>query len=353
MAKILVTGGAGFMGSHLVKHLAEQGHYVMALDNLEIGKREYVHEDADFYNIDLTDECAVRMLIEAEKPEVIYHLAAHAAEGQSVFTPCYTVQSNMIGFLNLFTSILNEGFETFVFTSSMAVYGDQSTSYSGHSGQGKGYRPEGTGFKEDMPRKPVDPYGITKADIERYLELYSKEFGFNYVIIRPHNVYGPNQSLSNPYRNVMGIWMNRIMHGKPPIIYGTGEQTRAFTYIDDVTHVIAESAWNKLAYGEIFNIGSDEVHTVNHAADVVMNAMNFKERAIHAPERPMEVKHAWCNQEKAKAMLKYNPAISLEDGVQLMADWATRRGPEPFKYWDENLFDIKKKIPKVWSEQQL
>ena len=202
-----------------------------------------------------------------------------------------------------------------------------------------------------MPRRPVDPYGITKANIERLLEIYAEEFGFKYTIFRPHNVYGPRQILSNPYRNVFGIWMNRIMHGKPPVIYGDGMQTRAFSYIDDVTPVIAESPWNLAAENQTFNIGGDEVTTLIKACMMVMMAMDYDGTEAYAPERPMEVRHAFCSQEKIKKLLGYEAKVPLNVGLTTMAKWAKTEGPQPFKYWQK--FEIEKHVPEVWSEKQL
>lgn len=345
--KVLVTGAAGFMPSHLVDQLITEGHDVIAVDNLEGGKREYVNPEATFYEIDMRYRAPIERLIKQQKPQVIFHLAAHAAEGQSVFNPIYTVDQNIIGFLNLIVPAINEGFETFVFTSSMAVYGDQEL---------EGLMPypkiERKGFHENMGVYPVDPYGITKSMIERFLEIYSKEFGFNYIIIRPHNVYGPRQSLTDPYRNVFGIWMNRIMHGKAPMIYSDGTQTRAFTYINDCTPYIAKSAWTKEAYGEIFNVGSEEVTTINEACKTVMAAMDFNGEPTHTPERPLEVKHAWCSSEKAKKILGYKTTTPLIEGVTKMAEWAKTVGPQPFNYWDEK-FEITKRVPKVWSDREI
>lgn len=330
------------MASHLTDYLLSRGHKVIAIDNLEAGKQENINPKANFVNVDLKNRKAVAKLISAEKPEVIYHLAAHACEGQSVFNPIYTFESNVMGFLNLLVPAINVGLKTFVFTSSMAVYG-RGDRFSVRYG----FKP----FTEDMPRLPVDPYGVTKASIERLLEIYSKDFDFNYVIFRPHNVYGPRQSLTNPYRNVLGVWMNRIMHGKPPIIYGDGRQTRAFSYIDDCTPVIAESAWNKKAYGEIFNIGGDEVTTLLKACVMVMVAMDYSGDEIYAPERLMEVRHAFCNQSKAKEVLGFKAETPLKVGIPIMAEWALQQGPQPFDWWDK--FEISRKPFKVWSEKQL
>lgn len=322
------------MGSHLVDHLMNDGYEVVVLDNLTRGKRDYVNPKAQLVFGDLRD---VNSCVNAvEGVDCIFHLGAHAAEGQSVFAPKFTFDVNVGGFLNLFVEAINQEVQTFVFTSSMAVFGNQPQ----------------LPMREDQPRQPEDPYGITKASIERLLEVYSRVYDFNYVIIRPHNVYGPRQSLSNPYRNVIGIWMNRIMLNKPPIIYGDGEQTRAFTYIDDCTPYLAKSAFTEEAYGEIINIGSEEVVTINEACRVVLEKMGSNLKPLYRPARPLEVKHAYCSSEKAKRILGYCTNTRFERGIEKMAEWAKTRGPEPFNYAVEK-FEIVKKVPDVWRLKEL
>lgn len=330
--RALVTGGAGFMGSHLVDWLVDEGHEVLVIDNLSRGKEEYVNKKAHFIRADLRQ----MRKWDVGKVDIIYHLAAHAAEGQSVFTPKFTFDVNVGGFLNLFTEAINQRVETFVFTSSMAVFGNQ---------------PE-LPMRESQPRQPEDPYGVTKAAIERLLEIYSQVYNYNYVIIRPHNVYGPRQSLSNPYRNVIGIWMNRIMQGKPPIIYGDGQQTRAFTYIDDCTPYLAKAAFTKKVYGEIINIGSEDVVSINEACRLVLEKMDSDLKPIYRPARPLEVKHAYCSSEKARRILGYHTSTNLERGIEKMAEWAKSQGPQPFNYVAEQ-FEIVRKVPNVWRLKEL
>lgn len=333
--KILVTGGAGFMGSHLTDYLIEQGHKVFALDNLSRGRREYVNPKAQFILGDLRSR---KVCVKAvENVEIIYHLAAHAAEGQSVFTPIYTSKTNLIGFLNLLTAAINKGIETFVFTSSMSVYGVQAE----------------LPMVEEHPRQPEDPYGMAKAACEKLLEIYGELFDFNYVILRPHNVYGERQIMNNPYRNVVAIFMNRIMQGKSPIIYGDGEQKRAFTYISDCVPYIAKSAFIDEAYCEIINIGSEEVVTINKLAEIVLEKMGSDLEPIKFPPRPQEIKFAYCSSAKARRLLGYETSTPLEVGIERMAKWAKEQGPQPFKYWNWKKFEIKKKVPEVWKKKKM
>src|SRR5712664_2812090 len=244
--KVLVTGGAGFMGSWLVDKLIESGHEVVSADNLLGGKKENVNPDCKFVKADLIKRQEVKPLV--KDVDLIFHLAAYAAEGQSIFSPISINEFNLIPMNNLLVEAVNNNVERFVFTSSMAVYGDQTPP-----------------FDERADRKPEDPYGAAKSYCENMLEIFARIHDFEQVIIRPHNVYGPRQNIADPYRNVLGIWINRIMRGKPPIIYGDGKQTRAFIYIDDVTPAIANSGLNKRAEGETINVGSDQPIAIGKA----------------------------------------------------------------------------------------
>src|SRR3989344_8881485 len=212
---ILVTGGAGFIGSHLVDYLIMKGHKVTVLDDLSGGLRENVNPKSTFLKGSITDRKLVREAVEGK--EIIYHLAAYAAEGLSHFIRRYNYNNNLIGSINLINSSIEHEVKKFLFTSSMAVYGS-------------GNPP----FDEYQIPKPEDPYGIAKYAVEQDLRVANEVFGLERVVIRPHNVYGTRQFLGDPYRNVIGIWMNMIMQGKRPLIYGDGEQTRAFSYIGDV-----------------------------------------------------------------------------------------------------------------------
>jgi UDP-glucose 4-epimerase len=223
-----VTGGAGFMGSWLVDNLIDSGHEVVTAENLLGGKKENVNPDCKFVKADLIKRQQVRPLVKGV--DIIFHLAAYAAEGQSIFSPISINEINLIPMNNLLVEAVNNTIERFIFTSSMAVYGDQTPP-----------------FDEKAARDPEDPYGAAKTYCETMLEIFARIHGFEHVIIRPHNVYGPRQNVADPYRNVLGIWINRILRGKPPIIYGDGDESRAFSYIGDVTPAIANAGFTSKA----------------------------------------------------------------------------------------------------------
>lgn len=330
--KVLVTGGAGFMGSWLVDELLKRGHSVVSIDDLSGGFSANVNENCKFVKMDLRDTKKVMKIVKDEDVEIIYHLAAYAAEGQSIFSPIQINDINITPMNNLLVATVNNDVKKFVFTSSMAVYGDQKPPFS-----------------EDMPRIPEDPYGCGKAYCERMSEIFSEIYGFDYTILRPHNVYGPRQNISDPYRNVLGIWINRIMRGKPPYIYGDGEQTRAFSYIEDVTPAVANAGLYKKSNGQIINVGSKEVVTINEACKLVLETMGSDLKPIYLEERPGEVKHAYCTTKKSEKLLDYKTEHKLKDGIKKMIEWAQKVGPQKPAY--RLPLEITKKVLRIWKEK--
>lgn len=318
MAKILITGAAGFMGSHLFDYLREQGHYVVGMDNYSIGTYKYNGIDGVIDNIDLvTDYKKVEKAIKLFKPEIVYFLSAWAHEGLSQFMPNHITQNNYNAYLNVLIPSIKAGVKRIVLTSSMSVYGDQIPP-----------------FTEEMDRKPADVYAVAKTSMERTTEILSAVHGFEYVIIRPHNVYGPRQNMADPYRNVVAIFMNRALQGKPCYIYGDGEQKRSFSYIDDVTPYLAKAGFADIS-GEIINIGPLEEFTINQLQKEV--AKNFEDQPdpIYVADRPLEVKHAWCSNEKAQRLLGYKTSVTFAEGIAKMAEWAKKEGSKTPKYLDE------------------
>jgi UDP-glucose 4-epimerase len=329
---ILVTGGAGFMGSHLVDQLIREGHSVTVVDNLSGGYLSNINPKAHFIKGDLQDAKICKKAV--ADVDMIYHLAAHAAEGQSVFCPVYNAKSNYIGFLQLIEAAINSDVKMFVHTSSMSVYGHQ----------------EKMPMREDQPYNPKDPYAVGKAAIEQILPIYKDVFGINYSILIPHNVYGERQNLQDPYRNAIAIFMNRIVSGKPPIIFGDGTQTRAFTYVRDCTPYIAQAGFAWEAFGERINIGSEEVVSLNEVAHIVLEEMNRTDlKPVYAPARPSEVKHSYCSSDKARKILDYKTSTPLRIGIHNMAEWVKKRGHQKFRYWKS--LEITKKAPLVWTKK--
>ncbi|MEW6040856.1 MAG: NAD-dependent epimerase/dehydratase family protein [Elusimicrobiota bacterium] len=328
--KALVTGGAGFMGSHVTDEIIAMGMEVVVLDDLSGGFKENVNPKAQFVEGNINDENLVKSLFEKNNFKYVYHLAAYAAEGLSHFIKKFNYVNNLIGSINLINASVNHEIECFIFTSSIAVYG-------------KNQLPMG----EELIPLPEDSYGIAKLAVEQELKVSHEMFGLNYIIFRPHNVYGEKQNIGDKYRNVIGIFMNQILENSPLTIFGDGEQTRAFTYIKDIAPVIAKSRLIKEAYNQIFNIGADIPYTVNYLAQEVCKTMGTKPNIRHLPERK-EVKHAYSDHSKVKTVFGYKTRYSLQDGLKNMAKWVKQVGSKKSKKFDN--IEIIKNLPAFWLE---
>jgi UDP-glucose 4-epimerase len=329
-SRVLVTGAAGFIGSHVCRNLLKQGHQVVGLDDLSGGFSDYVPAGVKFVEGSITDAALVEQLFAGNKFEHVFHLAAYAAEGLSHFIKRFNYTNNLLGSVNLINASVNHGVKCFVFTSSIAVYGRNQLPMT-----------------EDAVPQPEDPYGIAKYAVELDLKETHEMFGMNHVIFRPHNVYGEFQNIGDRYRNVIGIFMNQIMQGQPMTIFGDGKQTRAFSYIDDVAPVIAASIARPESYNQVFNVGADKPYSVNELATVVAKAMGAKSDIKRLDARN-EVVHAYSAHEKVRKyfgdLIKNVP---LEEGVAKMAAWAKRAGArhgKPFKG-----IEVRKNLPLSWA----
>ena len=328
MTQVLVTGGAGFIGSHVAEALLREGCRPVILDDLSGGFRENVPRGAVFIQGSILDEKRLKKLFERHAFRYVFHLAAYAAEGLSHFIKRFNYQNNLIGSVNLINLSVLHRVRCFVFTSSIAVYG-------------KGRLP----MDERLTPKPEDPYGIAKWAVERELEISSTLFGLRYVIFRPHNVYGERQNIADRYRNVVGIFMNQILQGRPMTIFGDGRQKRAFSYIGDVAPVIARSVHVRGAQNQVFNIGADRACTVNHLAGEVARAFGVKPRIRYLPRRE-EVPKAYASHRKAERVLGYQPQVSLAEGLRRMAPWAAKRGARQSEAFKN--IEIPMHLPPLW-----
>jgi len=329
--KSLVTGGAGFIGSHVARHCLALGHEVVVLDDLSGGFRDQVPEGAEFVQGSVTDHELVTRLFAEHNFDYVYHLAAYAAEGLSHFIRRFNYTNNLIGSVNLINEAVKHEVRCFVFTSSIAVYGANQLP-----------------MREDLTPRPEDPYGIAKYAVELDLHAAREMFGLDFIIFRPHNVYGENQNIGDRYRNVIGIFMNQIMRGEPMTIFGDGTQTRAFSYIDDVAPHIANSVNVPAAYGEVINIGADKPYTVNHLARVVARAFGQEPRIRYLPPRN-EVVHAYADHSKARRLFGQGATVDLEEGVQRMAAWARRVGARRSREFQN--IEVRRNLPAGWLRE--
>ncbi|MGA2424381.1 MAG: NAD-dependent epimerase/dehydratase family protein [Terriglobales bacterium] len=325
-----MTGGAGFMGSHVADHLLQMGHDVVVLDDLSGGFRENVPERATFVQGTIMDHDLINRLFDRHSFDYVYHLAAYAAEGLSHFIKRFNYNNNLIGSVNLINAAINHNVKCFVFTSSIAVYG---------AGQSP--------MSEDMIPVPEDSYGISKLAVEQELRVSHEMFGLDYVVFRPHNVYGERQNIGDRYRNVVGIFMNQLLRGEPMTIFGDGTQQRAFTHIDDVAPIIAASVDFPAARNQIFNVGADVPHTVNELADVVAQAIGKPSKVNHLDARN-EVKIAFSDHSKAERVFGKRTKTTLSEGVHAMAAWVREHGARESCIFEG--IEVLRNMPPSWAK---
>lgn len=317
------------MGSHVAEELLKAGHEVVVLDDLSGGFLDNVPLSADFVQGSLLDHELLSRLFRKHRFDYVYHLAAYAAEGLSHFIKRFNYQNNLIGSINLINESVKHDVKRFVFTSSIAVYGVGRTPLT-----------------EDMTPVPEDPYGIAKFAVEQELRVSRAMFGLDYVIFRPHNVYGERQNISDRYRNVVGIFMNQLLKGEPMTIFGDGTQQRAFSHVSDVAPIIAAAGTNSEARNQIFNVGADVPYTVNELARCVSDAMGEKCRIKYLDARE-EVKVAFSDHGKAGKVFGNANKVSLEEGLCRMAEWVKQHGARESTVF-ENI-EILKNMPPSWA----
>ena len=330
MTTALVTGGAGFIGSHVVDDLVDNlGFDVVVLDDLSGGFKENVNPGARFIQGSVVDHQLLDRLFDRFRFDYVYHLAAYAAEGLSHFIKRFNYTNNLLGSVNLINASVNYEVRCFTFTSSIAVYGTNQLP-----------------MREDLTPLPEDSYGIAKAAVELELKASHELFGLNYVVFRPHNVYGERQNLGDKYRNVIGIFMNRLMQGESLPIFGDGEQRRAFTYIKDIAPAIAASPLEPAARNQVFNIGSDQHYSVNELALEVIAAMDLAGRLDHREARN-EVKLAFSDHSKFQRVFPSAPSTPLPEGLRHMARWAKASGIRQSREFEG--IEIHKNLPPAWT----
>jgi UDP-glucose 4-epimerase len=330
MSRVLVTGGAGFIGSHVADALIRRGHDVTVLDDLSGGFVENVPAGATFVRGSVADAPLLDRVFAERRFTHVYHLAAYAAEGLSHFIKRFNYTNNVIGSVNLLNASVNTGVELFVFTSSIAVYGAS---------------PE-LPMTEATSAHPEDSYGIAKYAVELELQACREMFGLDYIIFRPHNVFGPRQNIADRYRNVVGIFMNQILQQQPMTIFGDGTQTRAFSYVDDVSEVMAEAIDVPDARNQVFNVGADQPSTLNELARLVADAMGVASVVEHLPAR-REVRHAHASHDKVRRLFPAAPRTSLDEGLARMAAWVRQHGARASTSFEG--IEIEKNLPASWQ----
>ena len=332
---ILITGGAGFIGSHLTRKALAMEQFrettFIILDDLSGGFRENVPDDnrVQFVAGSITDNELIDKLFDKHHFDYVYHLAAYAAEGLSHFIRRFNYTNNLIGSVNLLNAAVKHACKCFVYTSSIAVYG-----------------PGQVPLMEDTVPQPEDPYGIAKYAFEMDLKAAYEMFGLKSVTFRPHNVYGEFQNIGDKYRNVVGIFMNRLLQGQPMPIFGDGEQLRAFTYIGDIAGLMASAPFVERVENQVFNVGADHPSSVNELAQRVAEALNLPLETKYLAAR-QEVKFAYSDHTKVVDVFGPQQETSLEEWLAKMAAWVRQAGTRESQEFSD--IEIRQNLPESWA----
>ncbi|MCA9026502.1 MAG: NAD-dependent epimerase/dehydratase family protein [Planctomycetaceae bacterium] len=330
--KAFVTGIAGFIGAHVAQHLLDAGWEVSGIDDLSGGRIENVPTGAEFRQIDCND--SLDELLQPIAPTAVFHLAAYAAEGLSHHIPVFNYQNNVVATANVLGAACRANVEHFVFTSSIAAYGHPKS---------------GQPFDERTPCHPCDPYGTAKLACEHHIQSVSEYFGGpRYTIFRPHNVFGPQQNIADPYRNVVGIFIRRALDGQPFPVFGDGSQTRSFSYIDSVAACIAAAPTTEQAVNQTFNVGGDQPMSVRELGETLAEVMAIEPAFEFLPPR-QEVQHAHASHAKVRSVFPaaFENEIDIRTGLERMVAYVRQHSvPEPTPC--PSAIEISDKLPPSW-----
>lgn len=329
---ILITGVAGLLGANfadwVIDNKPEYG--VIGVDNLFGGYIENINKEVIFYQRDIAEE-KLNDIFKKYNIEYVFHFAAYAAEGLSPFMRMFNWRNNSVSTANVINCCVEYNVKRLVYTSSMSVYGHGSMN--------------GTRFDEnDMPC-PIDPYGISKYACEMDIKVAGEQHGLDWCIIRPHNIYGIKQNIWDKYRNVLGIWMYQILHNEPMLIYGDGEQSRAFTCINDNLEPMWNAAVSEKSSKEIINLGGIVPYTINEAANILIDITNYDKVEHREPRH--EVKYAVPTYQKSIDILGFRHMTDLKEGLQDMWDWAESQPDRKQYKW--NNYEINKGLYSYWK----
>ncbi len=330
--RVFISGVAGFLGSHLADAFLAEGHEVIGCDNMIGGYLDNVPSGVQFYQLDCND--FGRLSQHMKGVDIAYHCAATAYEGLSVFSPHMITQNIVTATTGMVSAAAANRVRRFVLCSSMARYGTNKVP-----------------FTEDMEPRPQDPYGIGKLASEQLVRSIADVHGMEWVIAVPHNIVGPRQKYNDPYRNVASIFINMMLQGRQPFIYGDGNQMRCFSFIADDVDPLMMMAFAPECAGEVINIGpDDEFITINELAVTIARLLNFELEPRRMRGRPQEVYLANCSAEKARRLLGYAPKVKLEEGLREMIDWIRKRGTMQFQYHID-IEILNEKTPETWGKR--
>lgn len=330
--RVFISGIAGFLGSHLAERMLAMGHDVVGCDSLLGGELINVPPEVAFYQYDCRDLNAMAKIMRG--CEVVYHCAATAYEGLSVFAPAMIMDNILTGSVSVFSAAISNGARRIVFCSSMARYGTNRVP-----------------FKESYEPHPQDPYGIAKVAAEQALTNLAGVHGLEYAIAVPHNIIGARQKFDDPYRNVASIMANLMLQGRSPFIYGDGEQMRCFSHVDDCLSCLLALGMAAHSASQVINIGPDEEFvTINQLFRRLQDIIGFDGQAIYLTDRPQEVKHAFCSSAKARDLLGYCTTHALDDGLRDVVDYIRHVGPRKFRY-HLDIEILNSRTPRTWTER--
>lgn len=330
--KILITGVAGLLGSRLADWVIEhkKEYKIIGIDNLSGGYEENINPEVIFYNRDLTDD--ISDIFEKYNPEYVYHFAAYAAEGLSPFIRMYNYQNNLLSTANIINNSIKYSVKRLIFTSTLAVYGHGQYDI----------------FDEDQVPKPIDPYGVAKYGCEMDIQIAGEQHGLDWCIIRPHNVFGIKQNIWDKYRNVLGIWMYQHLNGEPMTIFGDGNQTRAFSYIDDSLEPLWNAAIREGASKQIINLGGIEEYSINQANELLREVIG-EETRVEYKEQRHEVKHSIPTWQKSVDILSFEYKTPLKQGLEHMWEWAKEQPMRERFVWP--FYELEKGIYSFWKNK--
>ena len=328
---ILITGVAGLLGSRLADWIIKNHpeYKVVGIDDLSGGYKENIHPKVDFWQMNLVTH-PIENCFEVHKPDYVFHFAAYAAEGLSPFIRQHNYENNLVATSRIINQCIKHDVKRLVFTSTLAVYGH-------------GY---GGIFDELQIPKPIDPYGVAKYACEMDIQIAGEQHGLDWCIIRPHNVYGVKQNIWDKYRNVLGIWMFQHMNGEPMTIFGDGNQTRAFSYIDDSLEPLWKSAILSEASKQIINLGGIEEYSINHANEILREVIG-NGKVVYKEARH-EVKHSIPTYQKSVDILGFEHKTSLKEGLTNMWEWAQQQPKRDRFVWPT--YELDKGIYSFWKK---
>jgi len=329
---VLITGVAGLLGSRLADWIIENHSdiKVVGIDDLSGGYKENINPEVDFWEMDLTSD-DIGKCFEVNKFDYVFHFAAYAAEGLSPFIRAYNYDNNLKSTVRIVNECVKHDIKRLVFTSTLAVYGH------GH----------GSIFDEMQIPKPIDPYGVAKYACEMDIQIAGEQHGLDWCIIRPHNVYGIKQNIWDKYRNVLGIWMYQHLTGQPMTIFGNGEQTRAFSFIDDSLEPLWNAAVRPKASKEIINLGGIEEISIKDAANIVREVIGAGD-IVHLEPRH-EVKHSVPTYQKSIDILGFEHKTNMKEGLERMWHWAKKQPMKEQFIWPK--YELDKGIYNFWKNK--